>query len=52
MLQTFPRDYAFSRPGEPRPFKSIGQMIGNAVPVCLARAIGRAIKTHLQEHGL
>ena len=52
MLQTFPRDYAFFRPGEPRPVKSIGRMIGNAVPVCLARAIGRAIKTHLQEHGL
>ena len=52
MLQTFPHHYAFSRPGELLQFKSVGRMIGNAVPVRLARAIGRAIKAHLQEHEL
>ena len=52
VLQTFPHDYVFFQPGGPFQFKSIGRMIGNAVPVRLARAIGRAIKTHLQEHGV
>ncbi len=49
MLQTFPRDYAFVRPGEPLHFATIGRMIGNAVPVRLAQAIARAIKNHLAE---
>ena len=52
MLQTFPRNYAFVRPGEPLHFTTIGRMIGNAVPVRLARAIARAIRTHLREVGL
>lgn len=52
MLQTFPRDYAFVPPGEALHFSRIGRMIGNAVPVRLARAVARAIKDHLQEHGL
>lgn len=52
MLQTFPCDYAFVRPGEPFHFAKIGRMIGNAVPVRLAQAVARAIKAHLREHGL
>ena len=52
ILQTFPRDYAFVRPGEALHFAKIGRIIGNAVPVRMARAIASAIKVHLQEHGL
>lgn len=48
MLQSFPRDYAFVPPWEAVHFKSIGRLIGNAVPVALGRAIARAIKAHLQ----
>jgi len=51
MLQTFPRRYAFVRTSEPLHFATVGRMIGNAVPVRLARAIARAIKVHLEEHG-
>ena len=49
ILQTFPRDYAFAPPGGPIQFKNVGRMIGNAVPVGLARAIARAIKDHLED---
>ena len=49
ILQTFPRDYAFTRQDGPVTFKKIGRMIGNAVPVALARAIARALRIHLEE---
>ena len=49
ILQTFPRYYEFVEPGNPVKFKTVGRMIGNAVPVELARAIARAIKRHLSE---
>ena len=47
LLQTFPRDYAFVRPGEPIRITTMGRMIGNAVPVMLARAVARAVRTAL-----
>jgi len=47
LLQGFPREYRFSRPGEPIHFTRIGRLIGNAVPVHLASAIARAVKAHL-----
>ena len=47
MLQTFPPTYAFAPLGDPIAFKGMGRMIGNAVPVALARAIARAIASHL-----
>lgn len=50
ILQTFPRDYEFTAPGEDIYFTRVGRMIGNAVPVLLARAIARTIKRHLVEH--
>jgi DNA (cytosine-5)-methyltransferase 1 len=50
MLQGFPRDYAFVPPGSPVGMKSVGRLIGNAVPVKLARAVARAVKIHLDEH--
>lgn len=48
MLQTFPRNYSFLRPGEPVFFTRVGQMIGNAVPPLLGEAIGRAIRNHFE----
>ncbi len=48
LLQGFPRDYQFAAPGEQIQFKKIGRMIGNAVPVTLARAIARAVKQHIE----
>jgi DNA (cytosine-5)-methyltransferase 1 len=43
LLQTFPRSYQFVNPGERVTFKHVGRLIGNAVPVALARHIGQAI---------
>lgn len=48
MLQTFPEDYKFCRPGEKPTFSHIGRHIGNAVPPLLARAIGQSIANHLE----
>jgi DNA (cytosine-5)-methyltransferase 1 len=50
LLQGFPRDYAFVAPGAPIRFKSIGRLIGNAVPVRLAAAIAKSVKQHLEKH--
>ena len=49
LLQGFPRDYQFVRPGERIHFKKIGRMIGNAVPVTLASAIARAVRLHIEK---
>lgn len=43
ILQSFPADYQFLPPGENVSMKEVGRWIGNAVPVGLARAIGRHI---------
>jgi DNA (cytosine-5)-methyltransferase 1 len=43
ILQSFPADYAFLKPGEKPTMKEVGRWIGNAVPVALARAIGTTI---------
>ncbi len=50
ILQSFPSDYAFVEPGGAIQFKKLGHMIGNAVPVLLARAIARSIRSHFAEH--
>ena len=52
ILQSFPPYYEFVEPGQPANFKTVGSLIGNAVPVELARGIARAIKRHLSEAGL
>ena len=49
VLQSFPPDYEFVEPGAPVQFKTLGRMIGNAVPVLLARAIARSIRSHLRD---
>lgn len=50
ILQSFPDDYKFLPPNAKVSFKQVGRMIGNAVPVLLARAIARSIKLHLGEY--
>ena len=52
ILQSFAPDYRFVEPGRPIRMKVVGRLIGNAVPVLLGRAIGRAIVGHLEEHRL
>jgi DNA (cytosine-5)-methyltransferase 1 len=47
LLQTFPRRYSFVKPNEQLNVRIVGRLIGNAVPVALARVIGRSIVTHL-----
>jgi DNA (cytosine-5)-methyltransferase 1 len=47
ILQSFPKDYEFVKPGGDYCFKTIGRLIGNAVPVRLGRAVGDTIMQHL-----
>ncbi len=49
ILQSFPKTYEFVKPGDEYHFKSIGKMIGNAVPVRLGKIVGLTIKRHLEE---
>ena len=50
ILQGFPHQYAFVEPGDEIEFKKLGRMIGNAVPVFIAHAIARIIRSHLNEY--
>lgn len=50
ILQSFPRDYEFVPPGGDYCFKTIGRLIGNAVPVRLGEVIGKSIRLHLDTH--
>ena len=47
ILQSFPKGYKFTSPREPIYIKTIGRLIGNAVPVILAEVIGKSILKHL-----
>jgi len=48
LLQGFPRNYRFVAPDDPVRFKAIGRLIGNAVPVRLAKAIAGSVKDHIE----
>jgi DNA (cytosine-5)-methyltransferase 1 len=48
ILQSFPSDYKFVAKGEPIYIKTIGRLIGNAVPVKLGKAIGKSIIRHIK----
>ena len=50
MLQSFPRDYRFTAPGQRVHMKTVGRLIGNAVPVTLGRIIARSVRRHLADH--
>lgn len=52
ILQSFPERYSFVPSGDTVAIKSVGRMIGNAVPVRLGRAIGDYIMDHLKETGV
>lgn len=47
ILQSFPKNYSFVAEGVTPMMKSVGRMIGNAVPPQLGRAIGLTIREHL-----
>jgi DNA (cytosine-5)-methyltransferase 1 len=50
ILQSFPKSYEFVEPGGKYYFKTIGRMIGNAVPVRLGEIVGRTIKRHVERY--
>lgn len=47
ILQGFDQDYSFLPEDEPVQFKTLGRLIGNAVPVTLGEIIGKSILAHL-----
>jgi len=47
ILQSFPKTYKFIPKGETIPRKTIGRLIGNAVPVKLGEVIGKSIIKHV-----
>jgi len=49
LFQTFPETYAFVSPDKKVSVKTVGKLIGNAVPVELGRVIGKSIKAHLEK---
>jgi DNA (cytosine-5)-methyltransferase 1 len=51
LLQSFPEDYTFAKKGEKVKMREIATLIGNAVPVKLAEAIGKSVMNHLRETG-
>lgn len=50
ILQSFPKTYKFVPKGNPIYRKVIGRLIGNAVPVKLAEAIGKTMVKHVEEY--
>jgi DNA (cytosine-5)-methyltransferase 1 len=50
ILQSFPKGYKFTPPGEPIARKTVGRMIGNAVPVKLGEAIGKSVLKHIARY--
>ena len=51
LLQSFPSDYEFVKPGGQYHFSTIGRLIGNAVPVRLGEFVGKTIMLHLRQYG-
>ena len=49
ILQSFPKTYKFVPKRDPIYKKTIGRLIGNAVPVKLGTAIGKSIVRHVEE---
>lgn len=50
IFQGFPREYKFVPPEEPIAIKTVGRLIGNAVPVKLGEVIGFSFRAHLAQH--
>ncbi|WP_135828935.1 DNA cytosine methyltransferase [Halorussus halobius] len=51
ILQTFPKDYSFVSSEDDLSVQSMGKLIGNAVPVRLAKAIGETLVQHVENEG-
>ena len=49
ILQSFPKSYEFVPKDNPIYRKTVGRLIGNAVPVNLGAAIGKSIVLHVEE---
>jgi DNA (cytosine-5)-methyltransferase 1 len=49
ILQSFPPAYRFTPPNKPVHKKTIGRLVGNAVPVRLGEVIGLSFQRHLAE---
>lgn len=49
IIQGFPRNYKFVEPGRVIRIKTLGRLIGNAVPVQLAEVIGNSIVKHVED---
>jgi DNA (cytosine-5)-methyltransferase 1 len=49
ILQSFPKNYQFIDKNSEVNFKTLGRLIGNAVPVGLGRAIAQSLKLHVKE---
>lgn len=47
VLQSFPSTYQFVKPGSEYCFKTVGRLIGNAVPVRLGEVVGRSLLKHI-----
>lgn len=50
ILQSFPPTYQFVKPDDEYCLKTIGRMIGNAVPVRLGEVVGITIRKHLGKY--
>jgi DNA (cytosine-5)-methyltransferase 1 len=50
LIQSFPKDYEFWPKDTPLNRGAVARMIGNAVPPLLAKALGRAILSHISQH--
>lgn len=50
LLQTFPENYRFFDPETPFAISAASRLIGNAVPVALARMIAKSIRLHIRRH--
>lgn len=50
ILQGFPQGYKFVEHGRPVHLKTLGRLIGNAVPVQLGKVLGESIIDHIKSH--
>jgi DNA (cytosine-5)-methyltransferase 1 len=50
ILQSFPPSYQFVAPEAPVHMKTVGRLIGNAVPVVLGELIGKSFQAHVKKH--
>ena len=50
LIQSFPKSYRFWPDDVPLNRGAVARMVGNAVPPLLAKAIGKAILSHVAEH--